>query len=67
MVSKLLKHFRKDESGAAMVEYAIALLVAAGIGVGTFSAMGNAAGANAEDACDALTGGSLAACDQNPG
>ena len=61
---KLLKTFKKSEDGAAMVEYAIALLVAAGIGVATFTTMGGAAGANAELACDALTGGANAGCDQ---
>lgn len=56
MIAKLLTRFRKEESGAAMVEYAIALLVAAGIGVATFTAMGNQAGVNATAACTALTG-----------
>ena len=54
---KFMKFFRKSDSGAAMVEYAIALLVAAGIGVGTFSAMGTMAGDNATAACTALAGG----------
>jgi Flp pilus assembly pilin Flp len=65
-MTKLLKNFRDSESGAAMVEYAIALLVAAGIGVATFTTMGTQAGANAELACDALTGGANAGCDQTP-
>lgn len=51
-----MKSFAKDESGAAMVEYAIALLVAAGIGVLTFSTMGTQAATNATTACGALTG-----------
>ncbi|SFK80979.1 Flp pilus assembly protein, pilin Flp [Loktanella salsilacus] len=51
-----LKNFAKDESGAAMVEYAIALLVAAAIGVTTFSTMGTQAAANATKACTALNG-----------
>lgn len=51
---KFIKGFKKDESGAAMVEYAIALLVAAGIGVATFSTMGSAAGANATKACGTI-------------
>ncbi|WP_370282401.1 Flp family type IVb pilin [Pseudooceanicola sp.] len=51
---KFIKGFKKDESGAAMVEYAIALLVAAGIGVATFSTMGTAAGANAKAACGTI-------------
>lgn len=56
MVTKFLKRFVKSEKGAAMVEYAIALLVAAGIGVTTFSVMGTQADLNADAACDALSG-----------
>lgn len=52
-----LKNFNEDESGAAMVEYAIALLVAAGIGVATFTTMGTQAGTNSTAACTALTNG----------
>jgi Flp pilus assembly pilin Flp len=51
------KNFTKDECGAAMVEYAIALLVAAGIGVATFSTMGAQAKLNATAACGALVPG----------
>ncbi|MCB1356194.1 MAG: hypothetical protein KDK53_06730 [Maritimibacter sp.] len=54
MVSKLLKHFRKDESGAAMVEYAIALLVAAALGTAVFSTMGSNAKTIAGKACEAM-------------
>ncbi|SDZ50945.1 hypothetical protein SAMN05444004_11819 [Jannaschia faecimaris] len=50
-----IKTFAANEDGAAMVEYAIALLVAAGIGVGTFTVMGDQAGTNASLACGALT------------
>lgn len=57
MIKKLMNQFRGDENGAAMVEYAIALLVAAGIGVATFTAMGNQAGVNATAACTAMTNG----------
>lgn len=53
---KYIKNFKEDESGAAMVEYAIALLVAAGIGVLTFTTMGDQAAENATTACDALAG-----------
>ena len=59
---KLIKNFRDSESGAAMVEYAIALLVAAAIGVTTFSTMGNQAATNATAACGALTGGTNTDC-----
>lgn len=54
---KLIKNFRDSESGAAMVEYAIALLVAAAIGVTTFSTMGDLAAENATAACGALKSG----------
>ncbi len=44
MVRKFFMRFRKDETGAAMVEYAIALLVAAGIGVVDVHHMGDTGG-----------------------
>ena len=53
---KFIKRFKKEESGAAMVEYAIALLVAAAIGTATFTTMGTQAATNATAACGALTG-----------
>lgn len=56
-----IKTFAADESGAAMVEYAIALLVAAAIGVTTFSTMGTQAAANSKAACGALTGSATTA------
>ena len=56
---KFIKRFKKEESGAAMVEYAIALVVAAAIGVGTFTTMGDQAAENATAACGALTGGAV--------
>lgn len=59
---KFLKNFKKDESGAAMVEYAIALLVAAGIGVLTFTTMGTQAATNATTACTALQAGDATNC-----
>ena len=57
----IIKQFKKNESGAAMVEYAIALLVAAAIGVTTFSTMGTQAAVNSSNACDALMGSADAA------
>ncbi|MCB1330090.1 MAG: hypothetical protein KDK28_11915 [Maritimibacter sp.] len=54
MVSKLLKHFRKDENGAAMVEYAIALLVAAALGTTLFTTMGSNAKVIAGKACESM-------------
>lgn len=59
---KLIQNFRDSESGAAMVEYAIALLVAAGIGVATFTTMGTQAGINATAACTALQAGVATGC-----
>lgn len=59
---KFLKNFKNDESGAAMVEYAIALLVAAGIGVLTFTTMGAQAKTNATAACTALQAGVATNC-----
>lgn len=54
MVRKFFIRFRKDETGAAMVEYAIALLVAAALGTTMFTVMGDNAKANAKAACDAM-------------
>ncbi len=54
MVRKFFLNFRRSEAGAAMVEYAIALLVAAALGVTVFTAMGNQASQNASDACSAM-------------
>ena len=59
---KLIRSFKETESGAAMVEYAIALLVAAGIGVLTFTTMGTQAAVNATAACTALQAGSATGC-----
>jgi pilus assembly protein Flp/PilA len=36
-----LKNFLKDESGASMVEYGIALLVVAALGVGVMQQIGD--------------------------
>ena len=66
MVSKLLKHFRKDETGAAMVEYAIALLVAAALGTAVFSTMGTNAKAVADAACDAMYTSSITGMETCP-
>jgi len=54
MVRKFILRFVKSESGAAMVEYAIALLVAAALGTTMFTVMGNNAEANARAACNAM-------------
>jgi len=59
MVREFFVHFRKDETGAAMVEYAIALLVAAALGTGVFTIMGGNAKAVADAACGALQSTSI--------
>lgn len=59
---EFMKNFKESENGAAMVEYAIALLVAAGIGVATFTTMGTVAGNNATAACTSLQGGVTTGC-----
>ncbi len=51
---KLLKKFRKDESGAAIVEYGLALLVVAAITVGAFGALGSTTDGNVNAACLAV-------------
>lgn len=55
-IQNFLGRFRRDESGAAMVEYGIALLVVAAIGVTVFSTMGAQVAANASAACDVISG-----------
>ena len=49
-----LKRFSKDESGAAIVEYGLALLVVAGIAVGAFGALGTTTNTNVGSACTAI-------------
>ena len=51
---KVLKKFLKNESGAAIVEYGLALLVVAGIAVGAFNALGTTTNTNVQSACDAV-------------
>lgn len=51
-----LKRFLKDDCGAAMVEYGIALLVVAAIGAGAMTTLGTEVSNNVEDACDAFGG-----------
>lgn len=50
----ILARFRKSESGASMVEYGVALLVIAAIGVGAMTTLGGAVSANVTSACTAL-------------
>ena len=51
---KLFKKFAKDESGAAIVEYGLALLVVGSIAVGAFTFLGTETAANVKSACDSL-------------
>ena len=51
---KLFKKFAKDESGAAMVEYGVALMVVAAIGATAMSTLGGGVSANVTSACSAI-------------
>ncbi|WP_170397392.1 Flp family type IVb pilin [Ruegeria arenilitoris] len=54
-MTKFMKKFVKEESGAAIVEYGLALLVVASIAVGAFSFLGSETANNVGLACDALS------------
>lgn len=51
---KLLKKFAKDESGAAIVEYGLALMVVAAIGATAFTTLGGQVNTNVSKACAAI-------------
>tara|TARA_R110002049_G_scaffold10127_3_gene50482 strand:- start:193610 stop:193786 length:177 start_codon:yes stop_codon:yes gene_type:complete len=53
-MTKFLRTFIKDESGAAIVEYGLALLVVASIAVGAFTYLGTQTNNNVIGACTAL-------------
>ena len=53
-MTKFLKNFAKDEDGAAIVEYGLALLVVASIAVGAFGYLGTETNNNVTAACTAL-------------
>jgi pilus assembly protein Flp/PilA len=55
-----LKNFFKDESGASMVEYGIALLVVAALGIGVMQQIGTRTGISVGNACDVVTGAGTA-------
>ena len=57
MITKLFTNFAKDESGAAMVEYAVALLVVTAIGIGTMTVIGGNAAVLTDATCDGLNAG----------
>lgn len=53
-LSNTLKRFAKGESGAAIVEYGLALLVVGSIAVGAFTYLGTTTNTNVTGACAAL-------------
>ena len=53
MLTKIFK-FLKDDSGAAIVEYGLALLVVGSIAVGAFTFLGTTTAGNIDSACQAL-------------
>jgi pilus assembly protein Flp/PilA len=57
-----LRLFKSDESGASMVEYGMALLVVAAVGVGLMSSIGAATGERVGDACTNVVVGTAATC-----
>ncbi|MGO4914747.1 Flp family type IVb pilin [Pseudogemmobacter sp. W21_MBD1_M6] len=64
---KAALRFKKDECGAAMVEYAVALLVVTGIGIGVMTTLGTTAGVKVQDACTGLNGGAACTAPVAPG
>ncbi|WP_108861423.1 Flp family type IVb pilin [Ruegeria sp. Alg231-54] len=53
-MTKFMNKFLKEESGAAIVEYGLALLVVASIAVGAFTYLGTETNNNVTAACTAL-------------
>ncbi len=53
-MTNFMKKFVKEESGAAIVEYGLALLVVASLAVTAFSFLGDQTDANVSGACEAL-------------
>ena len=53
-MTKLFKKFARNEEGAAIVEYGLALLVVASIAVGAFQYLGTTTNTNVTGACGAL-------------
>lgn len=59
---KAMKRFSKDESGAAIVEYGIALLVVGALGVGVFQTIGDATSDSVDAACGVVVDGTAYTC-----
>lgn len=53
-MKKILSKFIRNESGAAIVEYGLALLVVGSIAVGAFTFLGTTTNTNVTGACAAL-------------
>lgn len=53
-IFSVLARFKKDEDGASMVEYGVALLVVAAIGVTAMSLLGGGVLTQVQTACSAL-------------
>ncbi len=53
-MTKLFKKFARNEEGAAIVEYGLALLVVASIAIGAFQYLGTTTNTNVTGACGAL-------------
>ncbi|MDD9920689.1 MAG: hypothetical protein OXQ92_00160 [Boseongicola sp.] len=49
-----VKRFLKDNGGAAIVEYGLALLVVAGIAIAAFSGLATVTNTNTQSACTAV-------------
>ncbi len=52
---KRAKNFIKDDCGAAMVEYGVALLVVTAVGATLMTNLGNEVELNVQAACDGIT------------
>lgn len=57
---KLPKTFWKDEGGAAIVEYGLALLVVAGIAITALNSLGDNTKSNIDAACSTVAAGNNA-------
>ncbi len=53
---KKLNHFLKDECGASMVEYGVALLVVTGVGITFMTNVGSITGQTVTDASQVVNG-----------
>ena len=53
---KILKKFLGNESGAAIVEYGLALLVVAGVAIAGFNGLSAATNTNVNSACTNVAG-----------